>query len=58
MPFTSGWMEAHETQCRKCHKKNVVYKQWESSDGGHEDLKFMCREADCGHEWWVDGPDA
>ena len=42
-------------KCRKCGGPNVTVKSWESSCGGYEDYKYTC--SDCGHYWWIDGPD-
>ena len=43
--------------CRKCNKIGHVFlKEWESSCGGYDDEKYMCKA--CGHHWWVEGPDA
>lgn len=35
----------------KCQK-------WESNDGGYEDYKYTCQDAECGHAWWVEGIDS
>lgn len=42
--------------CKKCGHHNVTCKTWESNCGSFEDYKYTCE--DCGHVWWVDGPDA
>lgn len=42
--------------CRKCDGRNVYYKEWESSCGGYEDMKYECR--DCKRTWWVEGADS
>ncbi len=39
-------------KCRKCPSRRVV--TWESGD--NPDYGYQC--ADCGHTWYVDGPDA
>lgn len=43
------------TRCRKCRKKTVRYREWESPDEAHEDYQYKCQS--CGYTWWVDGPD-
>lgn len=49
--------EAKGTQpCRKCGGMNVQRRVWESSCGGYEDYKYICK--DCGYVRWVDGPDS
>lgn len=44
------------TDCGKCPSQAVERQVWESSDGGFEDYHYTCKS--CGHNWWVDGPDA
>lgn len=41
--------------CRKCGG-HVVYRVWESHDGGYEDYQYHCE--DCDRTWWVDGIDS
>lgn len=43
-------------KCPKCGCGSIMWREWESSDGGHEDYQFRCTY--CQHTWWVDGPDA
>jgi hypothetical protein len=43
-------------RCRKCDGRNITVRTWESSCGGYEDEKYSC--GDCGHYWWVEGPDS
>jgi uncharacterized Zn finger protein len=43
------------TKCRRCSGR-VVYRAWESFDGGYEDYQYRCTE--CGYVWWVDGVDS
>lgn len=33
-----------------------VVSTWESTCGGYEDFRYRCTQ--CGHTWWVEGPDA
>ena len=43
--------------CRKCGVAgHVVYRIWESSCGGYEDIKYCC--SSCGKTWWVEGSDS
>ncbi len=50
------WVPTTST-CPKCCKPNAVeYQVVESSCGDYEDEHYRCRE--CGHSWWIDGPDA
>lgn len=59
MPYTTeSKKDEYGTLCRKCEnpKPNVFYMMWESDDGGHEDVKYNCK--DCGHSWWVEGSDS
>ncbi len=48
------WKQSQKN-CIKCGNKTVKYRVWESHCGGYEDEQFKC---DCGHSWWVDGPDS
>ena len=41
--------------CRMCGG-HVLFRKWESSDGGWEDYQFKC--ADCHRMWWVEGIDS
>ena len=45
-----------QKQCPECSLHTVRYRVWESSDGAYEDEKYECEN--CGHIWWVEGPDA
>jgi len=60
MPYVSDWKptkpEAPDYKCRNCESDNIWYREWESSDGGHEDIKYECRNCNC--TWWVEGSDA
>lgn len=56
MSYTTEARPAPNVVCRKCPSTTVTYRIWESTCGGYEDHHFTCTE--CGHDWWVDGPDA
>lgn len=47
--------ENPEFRC-KCGSNNILYRRWESTCGGFEDICYTCK--DCGKLWWVEGPDA
>lgn len=49
--------EKGKHECRKCKKKTATCKSWDSSCGGYADYKYTCQDPECGHHWWVDGPD-
>lgn len=53
-----NWRNAVNCQCPKCKKHNVLYREWESSDGAYEDYRYKCQTTGCGHSWWVDGTDS
>lgn len=59
MGYTTDWKptkdENPEFVCQECGSDDVRYRVWESSDGGHEDIRYQCV---CGRAWWVEGPDA
>lgn len=43
--------------CRKCNTSgHVEWREWESSDGGHEDYHYRCNF--CNGSWWVEGIDS
>ncbi len=54
----SAWKPCEPTShCRQCKKQGVVeYTVWDSSCGGYTDYHYRCTA--CGHDWWIDGPDA
>lgn len=41
--------------CPKC-KGWLEYRDYESSNGAHEDQQFRCTI--CKHSWWIDGIDS
>ena len=46
-----------EAWCSACKKQGgLEYCLWDSSDGAYTDEHFRCTA--CGHEWWIEGPDA
>ena len=47
--------ENPDFKCRECGSREVWYRVWESSCGGHEDVNYECRG--CRRTWWVDGAD-
>jgi hypothetical protein len=46
-----------DRKCPKCGSAMTV-RVWDSSCGGYEDEKFTCTNKECGHSYWVDGPDS
>jgi hypothetical protein len=58
MPDSAGdfkdWKES-PTKHHSCGGA-VLYRTWESSCGGYEDVQYHCEK--CGKRWWVEGPDA
>ncbi len=52
--FTS-WQVASQP-CRHCRHEPVMYRVWESSDGGYEDYQYQCSL--CKRIWWIDGIDS
>lgn len=48
--------EPEKYTCHKCQKQEAICKVWESSCGGYEDYKYICKA--CGYIWWVDGIDS
>lgn len=54
---TSDWKPVPGAVCPKCQNPLEV-SVWESSDGAFEDHHYRCASPACGHNWWVDGPDA
>jgi predicted Zn-ribbon and HTH transcriptional regulator len=59
MGYTSDWKQTKLTnpdfKCRECGSNDVEFRDWESSDGAHDDLHYRC--PGCKREWWVEGPD-
>lgn len=59
MGYVTDWKptkpEAPTFVCRDCGSDDVWYRDWESSDGAHDDLHYQCRS--CDRSWWVEGPD-
>jgi hypothetical protein len=53
-----GKWQPSQTECSMCKKSEVLVREWESSDGGHEDYQYKCQNPSCGHSWWVDGVDS
>ena len=52
-----NWVPLPAYTCRYCQVKGkVVYRVWNSSDGGFSDTKYRCDS--CDKIWWVDGPDS
>jgi DNA-directed RNA polymerase subunit M/transcription elongation factor TFIIS len=43
-------------ECQKCSSKEVIYRVWESDDGGYEDVHYKCKT--CGKSWWYESDDA
>ena len=61
MPYTSDWTPIPETSnprfgCPECRSREVSFREWESSDGAHDDTQYWC--ATCTNSWWVEGADA
>jgi len=60
MSFVTDWKpvkdEDPKFNCRYCGEFEVEYREWESSDGGHEDTCYQCTA--CKQVWWVEGSDA
>lgn len=54
--FTRPEGKARKTVCPHCFGEDVTVRLWESDDGAYEDWRFTCKS--CGHQWWVEGPDA
>lgn len=50
--------EPKKYTCIRCRQNTATCQEWESSCGGYEDYKYTCHNPDCGHVWWIDGPDA
>jgi hypothetical protein len=55
MGFTTEW-EPTKGECRYCGEAKVEVREWESSDGAHEDACYQCTA--CKQVWWIDGIDA
>ena len=57
--YTDDWKptkaENPDFKCRKCGSDDIWYREWESSDGAHEDVQYEC--CGCGRKWWVEGSD-
>lgn len=59
MPYQTDWQPAAcaEVPCHKCGVAGQIeFREWESSCGGYEDLRYRCNS--CGEHWWVEGADA
>jgi transposase-like protein len=60
MSYTSDWKPTKAENptfvCIRCKSDEVEYREWESSDGAHDDTHYRCRL--CEKEWWVEGSDA
>lgn len=60
MSYTTEWANAEITnpsfKCPKCTEADIEFREWESSDGAHDDVHYRC--SCCGYEWWVEGVDA
>jgi transposase-like protein len=60
MSYTTDWKptkaENPDFKCNRCQSDAVEYREWESSDGAHEDFHYRCNG--CGRSWWVEGADA
>lgn len=60
MGYTTDWKPTKAQNpsfvCHECKSGEVEYRDWESSCGGYDDTHYRCK--DCGHSWWVEGPDA
>jgi DNA-directed RNA polymerase subunit M/transcription elongation factor TFIIS len=51
------WTLDANFRCPKCKLQGEVwYRIVTSSDEAFEDENLRCRG--CGHDWWIDGPDA
>lgn len=59
MSYTTDWKptkaENPDFVCRECESSEVEYREWESSDGAHDDVHYRCNH--CHHDWWIEGPD-
>lgn len=59
MSYTTDWKptvaEAPAFVCRVCLSHDVWYRDWESSDGAHDDVHYQCRG--CKREWWYESSD-
>lgn len=59
MSYSPKWtpVKNDSFSCPKCQTKGQIeYREWESSCGGYEDLKYHCKS--CDHMWWVEGSDS
>lgn len=59
IPETQGDLSTEkpiDRPCRRCGERTVVLQVWSSHDGAYDDEKYTCKN--CGHHWWVEGPDA
>ena len=58
--YVDGWkptkVENPDFKCRECGSNEIVYREWESSCGGYDDVRYHCN--DCGRDWWLEGADA
>lgn len=59
MPYTTDWKPTAATnpkfKCPKCGSQDVFFRDWESSDGAHDDTHYECRG--CNHTWWIEDSD-
>ena len=60
MGYETDWkptkVENTHYKCLHCKSDEVEYRRWVSSDGGHTDYLYRCK--DCDKEWWAEGADA
>jgi len=58
--YVDGWKPTKDENpnfvCTKCGSCEIVYREWESSCGGYDDVHYHCNG--CGRDWWVEGSDA
>lgn len=59
MGYVTDWKptkaENPNFKCCQCASDEIEYREWESSDGAHDDLHYRCNG--CGRQWWVEGAD-
>lgn len=59
MPYVTEWAATAPINpkfvCKNCGENDVWFREWESSDGAHDDVVYDCRS--CKSLWWVEGPD-
>lgn len=57
--YTSNWEKCNITNPRfrcRCGSKNIMFRLWESSCGGYDDVNYKC--LDCERVWWVESSDS